>query len=273
MQWRLLLLDGIAITAVLQVAMAEQPAPEVVLVQPSADEVPANLLRLSVMFDTPLEGPVLPRMALTRADGQRLWEPFLQQELWSPDGKILTLLLDPGRVKSGLVAHEKWGSILSRGDEVVLTFDGRPVKRWHVGAVDANGPVASAWKLSQVRSGSRESLVVTLDGPIDGRDGDDLAVVGADDHLVDGHGQLRDGETTWIFSPDRPWKAGGYRLMVRGTLEDSAGNRLGGHFETPTNISQPNATDASVDFEVRASQADRPSDGYSLHRLDTRRSQ
>ena len=248
MRWRPLL-GGMALAAVLQVSRAGQPA-QVILVQPSAAQVPANLLRLSVVFAAPIEGAVLPRIALSHADGRAVQEPFLQQELWTPDGKVLTLLLHPGRVKTGLVAREQWGPIVSDGDDVVLSLDGRPIKRWHIGPVDANGPVASAWKLSRVRSGSRQPLIVTLDSPIDGRDVNYLAIVGADDRLIGGQPQLRDGETTWTFTPDAAWEAGEYRLLVRGTLEDSSGNRLGGHFETPVSSPQPPAADAAIAFKV-----------------------
>jgi hypothetical protein len=248
MRWRVL--GGMALAAVLQVSRAGQPAPQVVLVQPSAAQVPANLLRISVVFAAPIEGAVLTRIALSHADGRALQEPFLQQELWSPDGKVLTLLLHPGRVKTGLVAREQWGPIVSDGDDVVLSLDGRPIKLWHIGPVDANGPVASAWKLSRVRSGSRQPLVVTLDGPIDGRDVNYLAIVGAGDRLIGGQPQLRDGETTWTFMPDVAWEAGEYRLLVHGTLEDPSGNRLGGHFETPVSSPQPPAADAAIAFKV-----------------------
>ncbi|WP_426703044.1 hypothetical protein ACPPVV_08645 [Rhodanobacter sp. Col0626] len=246
-------LAGAALVAALQVAHAGQPDPQIVLVQPSATDVPANLLRMSIVFAAPIGGPVLPRIALSRADGGSLQQPFLQQELWSPDGRILTLLLNPGRVKTGLVAREKLGPILQPGEDVLLTLDGHPIKRWHVGAVDANGPVASAWQLSSVHGASRQPLVVRLDGPIDGRDADFIAVVDASDRLVGGHSALCHGETSWTFTPDAPWRAGHYRLAVRNTLEDPAGNRLGGHFETPIDTPPHPAGDAFVTFDVGAS--------------------
>lgn len=244
------LLGGAALVAVLQAAIAGEPEPNVVLVQPSAAVVPANLLRLSIVFGAPIDGPVLSRIALQRADGTLLQEAFLQQELWSPDGKILTLLLNPGRVKTGLIAREQWGPILHQGDDVILTLDGRSIKRWHVDPVDGNGPVSSAWKLASVRPATRQALVVTLDGPIDGREADYLSVVNADDHFVDGRATLRDGEATWTFTPEAAWKPGEYRIVVRGTLEDPAGNRLNGHFETPMSSAQPAATDSIIAFKV-----------------------
>ncbi|HEY4144331.1 hypothetical protein [Pinirhizobacter sp.] len=253
--WLRRLLAGAALAAMHQLAQAGQPDAEVVQVQPSATGVPANLLRLSIVFAAPVDGPVLARIALRRANGEPLQEPFLQQELWSPDGKILTLLLNPGRVKTGLIAREQWGPILHRGDEVILTLDGQPIKRWHVYPVDVNGPAPSAWTVASVRPGSRQPLVVTLKEPIDGREADYLAVVTADDRIMDGTARLRDGEATWTFTPNQVWNAGEYRIVVRGTLEDPAGNRLGGHFETPMNEPPKPATDATIVFTVGSKEA------------------
>jgi hypothetical protein len=244
------LLAATTLALVLSLARAGQPQPLVVRVQPSAGEVPANLLRFSIEFAAPVEGPVLPRIGLAHVGGMPLREPFLQQELWSPDGRILTVLLHPGRVKTGLIAHEKLGPILREGEDVVLIFDKLLLKRWHVGPEDADGPVASAWRLSPVRAASRQPLVVTLDAAIDGRDADELVVVDAHDRLVDGWAKLGDGETTWTFEPARSWQAGAYRLAVHATLEDPAGNRLNGHFETPMGTIRKQASDVFVDFHV-----------------------
>src|ERR1700732_3594639 len=78
---------------------AAPSTPRVVLVQPSGTHVPANLLRISIRFATGVEGPLLPRIILLRADGRKIREPFLEQELWSRDGNVLTILMHPGRVK------------------------------------------------------------------------------------------------------------------------------------------------------------------------------
>src|SRR5262245_42726873 len=158
-----------AVALALTLGAAHAGPLQTVRVRPSGAEVPANLLRISIEFAQPAEGAVLPRLALLRPDATALPEPFLQQELWSPDGTILTILLHPGRVKSGLIAHEELGPILTAGDAVTLALDGRPIKRWRVGQEDLTGPVATAWELAPVRAGSRQALNVTLDGPVDGR--------------------------------------------------------------------------------------------------------
>jgi hypothetical protein len=234
-------------------SQARQPTPRVVEVQPSAQEVPANLLRISIRFAAPVEGPLLSRLSLLRPDGKPIDEPFLQQELWSPNGKVLTIVMHPGRVKIGLNAREAMGPILATGDDVSLALDGRPIKRWSVGPADGIGPVASAWKLSDVRVESKEPLVVTLDAPIDGRDADYLAIADAHSRRVPGHAQLMNGETTWTFTPSAPWRAGTYQLVARSTLEDPAGNRLGSHFETSIDSRPEQPVDVSVPFTVSES--------------------
>ncbi len=247
------LVSATALAVALGASHAEQPMPRVVLVQPSGPEVPANLLRMSIGFAAPVEGPLLPRLALLRADGRQIQEPFLEQELWSPSGKILTVMMHPGRVKSGLNARDEKGPILSVGDDVALTLDGLPIKRWSVGPADEIGPVASAWKVSAARVESRQPFVVALDGPIDGRDADYLAIADARDRRVAGRAQLTNGENTWTFTPKLPWRPGAYKLVVRGTLEDPAGNRLGSRFETSIYSPPGPPVDAVVLFEVDSS--------------------
>jgi hypothetical protein len=229
---------------------AEAQTPRVVLVQPSGPEVPANLLRVSIRFDASVDSPLLPRLTLLRADGRPIEEPFLQQELWSPSGKVLTVLMHPGRVKSGLNARAEMGPILSEGDDVVLALDGVPIKRWSVGPTDQIGALASAWKVSAVRVESRQPLVVALDGPVDGQDADYLAIADARGRRVAGLAQLSNGENTWTFTPNAPWRAGTYKLVARGTLEDPAGNRLGSHFETSIDSPPGRPVDAVIGFAV-----------------------
>jgi hypothetical protein len=231
-------------------SIVERSRPGIILVQPSGSEVPANLLRISIRFENGLEGPALSRLTLSRADGSKIQEPFLEQELWSADGRVLTLLMHPGRVKTGLAARAEMGPILSSGDDVSLAFDGTPIKQWRVGATDEAGPVTSAWKLSAVHTESQQPLVVTFDGPIDGQNTNYLAIADASGHRVAGRARLTTGESSWTFTPDVPWRAGAYKLVVRGTLEDSAGNRMGSRFETSVDSPPIPAADAMIPFVV-----------------------
>lgn len=224
--------------------------PTVVAVQPSGSMVPANLLRFSIRFAGPVGDPVLPRLTLSRAPGDRIHGPFLEQELWSADGRVLTVLLHPGRVKRGLIAREERGPILVEGDDVALLLDGRPIQRWRVGPFDDRGPLPSAWTLLPVRVGTRHPLTVVLDAPIDALDVDYLAVADGSGRRVSGRARLSDGETRWRFTPDERWRDARYRLLVRGTLEDPSGNRPNSRFETAGPASQGPPLDTVLEFSA-----------------------
>ncbi|MBO9687042.1 MAG: hypothetical protein J7598_10540 [Mitsuaria chitosanitabida] len=232
-------------------APAMPSLPPVIAVRPSGPQVPANLLRISIRFATPPEGPVLRRLSLVDRDGARLPEPFLDQELWSPDGRTLTVLLHPGRVKTGLIAHEQLGGILAEGDTVGLRLDRGELRRWQVGARDERGPRPRAWRPSALQVGRRDALEVTLDAPIDALDVGYLAVIDAADRPVEGRAALNEGETVWRFTPDRVWPAGPFRLIVRATLEDPSGNRMDGTFEQPLDADASPAQDAVLTLQVR----------------------
>jgi hypothetical protein len=95
-----------------------------------------------------------------------------------------------------------------------------------------------------------QPLVVALDGPIDGRDAGYLAIADGGGRRVAGRARLTVGESAWTFIPKAPWRLGAYKLVVRGTLEDPAGNRLGSRFETSIYSPPGPAADAVVPFTV-----------------------
>lgn len=235
-------------TAVAAQAVAAQLVP--VAVQPSGPEVPANLLRISLVFAQPVGEQVLPRLELRQANGNVIDKPFLEQELWSPSGKILTVLLDPGRVKSGLIAHDTIGPVLHADELIVLMLDSQEIKRWKVGADDHDGPRPSNWNVGSVLAGTRKPLLVELDGSIDGRDVDYLAVADSNNRRVRGRARLEADEKRWTFTPDVPWTELGYSLAVFGNLEDPSGNRLNGHFESPGAAPEPASADVFIPLAI-----------------------
>ncbi len=94
-------------------------------IYPSADRLPQNLLRIYIQFNEPMaQGDAYRHIALTRSDGRKLEYPFLElaEELWDPSGRRLTLLLDPARVKQGLVPREEDGPVLEVGHSYHLSI-------------------------------------------------------------------------------------------------------------------------------------------------------
>jgi hypothetical protein len=219
-------------------------------VHPSGAVVPANLLRISIVFTEPVGDAVLSRLKMVGPDGYVIEKPFLEEELWSPSRRILTVLLHPGRVKSGLIAHETAGPVLRAEQSVVLQLDGAELKRWTVAEDDHDGPKPAAWRVGAVRVGTRQPLTVDLDGPIEARDVDYLAVADAANRRVRGSARLEPGERRWTFTPQRPWQATTYKLAVFGNLEDASGNRLGSHFESGGGAHTPQQSDVVIPLTV-----------------------
>ena len=103
-----------------------KPKAIVTEVYPTSDVLPENLLRFYVYFSRPMkrEG-ALESIRLVDSKGEVVSGAFLENNfsLWSPDGTRLTLLFDPGRVKTGLVAHERFGRALKAGSNYELVID------------------------------------------------------------------------------------------------------------------------------------------------------
>ena len=124
--------NAIATAGVAMVAVAATAQPTIVAVAPSGATVPERLLRISVIFSVPqFEGLAAPA-TLRRADGSVVAGALIDQQLWSPDRRTVTFLLDPARVKTDLIAHDEAGPILHSGELVELRVSGKMVHRWTV---------------------------------------------------------------------------------------------------------------------------------------------
>lgn len=228
-------------------AASSADIPPVIAVYPSGVTVPENLLRFSIRFAAPPAQPVLRQIALKNADGSIIDSPFLEQELWSPDGTLLTVLLHPGRVKTGLIAHDLLGRALVAGRPVQLLLGGHVIKSWQVGDEKSTAPDPTEWHVTPPKAGTSEPLRVLLEAPIDALAVNLIAVAGPDGIRVSGRATLDVGESTWLFVPDKHWAGGSYKLAIHPRLEDSSGNEVGEAFEQP---SQPLAPEVRHSIEI-----------------------
>ncbi|MEM8800971.1 MAG: hypothetical protein AAGA19_16515 [Pseudomonadota bacterium] len=222
---------------------------EAVDIFPTAQELPENLLRFYVYFPHPMaQQDILDHIVLIDATGQSVKGALLRNryDLWSPDRRRLTLLLDPGRVKTGLEAHEALGRALVPGQRYSLTIlgtaldargcalDHNAVYSFTVGPADLDPPAPGDWDLSVPNAESADPIVVDLGSPHDHLSlAYRLRVVGADGSVTPGAIALDDKESIWRFTPRDPWNAETYTLTVDPRLEDLAGNRPDGLFDRP----------------------------------------
>ena len=205
--------------------------PEIVAVAPSGPTVPAHLLRVSVTFATRQAEWQTDPAELLRSGRTVITGALLDQQLWSPDRRTVTLLLDPGRVKDGLIAHNEAGPVLQPGEVVALRISGVVVHSWTVTAGGCVVPDPASWTLVPPRSHSREPLQLGFPGALDALSRDRIAVADAEGNRISGSATFADDERRWSFVPAAPWPHGAMQIVVHPRLENPCGDEPGEPFE------------------------------------------
>jgi hypothetical protein len=237
---------GAVITTTIAVPRpAATTAGRVEQVYPSGDVLPANTLRLFVCFSVPMKrGETASHLRVLDESGKPLQGIFLpREELWDPANRRLTLTFDPGRIKRGLVANSRMGTPIAEGEHYTLVIDrewpdarGVPLaaefrKAFRGGPPLRTPPDPRAWPIATPRAGSSDPLTVTFAQPMNIALLQRMIHVESDAGPVVGAMAIDRQETVWRFTPGTPWRAGSYRLVVDGGIEDVAGNRPGLPFD------------------------------------------
>ena len=210
------------------------------------------MLRFYIYFSAPMGlDDILPAIDLLDADGQVVEGVFLpnRYDLWSADRTRLTLLFDPGRVKTGLAANHAFGRALVAGETYHLDISPRaedmqgcPLASGHrvtfeATEADVLSPSPANWTIVTPSVGTREPLIILLDGPVDHLSlAYRLRVISPDGATVAGRIDLDEAETQWRFTPRAEWPAATYHVAVDPQLEDLAGNRPGVLFDQPADV-------------------------------------
>ena len=216
-------------------------------VYPTRDRLPENLLKFYLHFSGPMSrGMAYDHIHLRDQAGKDVAFAFVEVagELWDPRLVRLTLLFDPGRLKTGLKPREEFGPILRQGGTYTLVVDrgwldaqGNPLaadfrKRFQVGPPDDRQPDPADWRVQVPRAGTRLPLAITFPEPLDhAMLGRVLSVHDLQGQPVPGTVAIASEEMLWRFTPDGPWQAGSYNVRVDKELEDLTGNSVGRPFE------------------------------------------
>ncbi len=190
-------------------------------------------------------GEAWDRIRLVDAGGKPLDLPFLEldQELWDPEQRRLTVLFDPGRIKRGVKPRDESGTALERGKEYALVIDsawhdanGQPlesghIKQFSVVAEDRVPLDLATWTIDKPGAGTREPLRVRLPEPADHALLERMISVELDGRRLIGKATGEQEDRVWSFVSDVPWTPGEYSLAVNTALEDLAGNRVGRAFD------------------------------------------
>lgn len=215
--------------------------PDVVEIYPSADTLPANLLKMYIKFSKPMrEGQAKDYMYVLK-NKKEIPSTFLNMdpELWNKDRTILTVWLDPGRIKRDLQPNQKLGPPLEKGNRYNIHVnqgwedeDGLLLRAgFHLDFIaddrDEQSPDPAKWTIHSSIARTTLPLMIEFHESLD------YYVLINSIRLLDFMGkpvkakmEVMPGETMIGFMPMTPWASGYYTLEVHPRLEDVAGNNL-----------------------------------------------
>jgi hypothetical protein len=229
---------------------------------PATSLVPANTLKLYFDFSEPMEqGVFLKHLTLQRRNGEEVAGAFRETELWSPDGKRLTVMLHPGRQKAGVNLNVDEGPVLVAGERYQLVVSGqwRSTQGVSLGkegvfvlepiAADHEQPDPVRWQVHAPKAGTRDPLVVITDELFEPqiflRALNVIETPGkAEAKVID----LKRIE--WLFRPEKPWKPGEHEITIDPELEDMAGNTTQKPFEVDLTTRKPEPRAGKIRFDA-----------------------
>jgi hypothetical protein len=236
------LVEGVPAALLVRPQPVAPATTEVLGIVPTATEVPRNLLRFYVWFSAPMsEGYAARNVRLVDDAGDAVLGALLptEHELWDAARRRLTVLLDPARIKRGLLTHRQIDYPLRYGASFLLVVDdgfrdarGRPLRagaerHYRVGGEERRRIEPDLWVLTIPSSHTVEPLDVVFERPLDhGLLARCLRVVAPDGRRVDGTPQVGREGRSWRLVPREAWAPEGHRLVVDPVLEDLAGNSL-----------------------------------------------
>src|SRR5262249_2643255 len=156
---------------------------------------------------------------------------MLNEELWSPDGRRLTVLMEPGRIKRGMASdlmHEP-ALVPGRSYRLEVATGGQVFFKVFGVLPPAMEPLLETqWHLSRPPAGSRQPLEVAFDRVMDNAImADEVQVQGPDGVRLAGSQAMTDDSRRLVFRPVNRWEEADYRLVLSRRFEDVCGNRLG----------------------------------------------
>jgi len=151
----------------------------------------------------------------------------LSQELWSLDGRRLTVLMEPGRIKRGLGADP--ALVVGRVYSLVVAALGQTARHtFRVGDPVLEAVNEIYWRPVCPTVGSLDPAIVHFDRVMDAAlCEDEIGVMTSSGEVVQTRVSLALDGTAAQIIPSHPWRAGKHHLVVSERLEDVCGNRLG----------------------------------------------
>ena len=168
----------------------------------------------------------------------------LESELWNKERTLLTLWLDPGRIKRDLQPNIKSGQPLQATNHYTLLIkqdwpsaDGKRMasshqKNLYVSTQDTISPDPAYWTIVSPKVKTMQPLLIHLHEPLDySLLKNAFRVTDNNGNIVEGSFETTAEETILSFTPATVWAKGNYTIKIEPRLEDLAGNNLNRLFD------------------------------------------
>ncbi|GAA4278685.1 hypothetical protein [Aquimarina mytili] len=219
---------------------------EVSTIYPTADTLPENLLRAYIEFSQPMKTTNnLEHIKLINSKGEEIKGAIFNNayELWDTSQKRLTIIFDPARVKTDLVANKNLGRALQPGEQFSIKIDSLQdiygqklqqtyIKTFNVVNQDTISPNVNDWTFELPKSNTKKPLQIQFKAAIDRMSlFSRIGLIDKDEKPIKGKIEIKNNEKGWYFVPESKWKTGEYQIIVNSRLEDPSGNNLNGLFD------------------------------------------
>lgn len=214
-----------------------------VAIYPSADTIPFNILFFHVRFSSPMSEDITAYQHVNIRDenGKLIERTWRQRSFWLDSGRVLVLMIHPGRVKSGI---HYTGPVFAEGKkftvEVLKTLKdahGNELKdnvekNYWISHEDREIPAIVSTTQS-VDAQSRQPVLVRFS------EGMDYACLTEGVTVTDAKGnkirilirQHHNLDNIAEIVPVNPWKKGSYKIVFESMVTDFASNHLNRPFE------------------------------------------
>ena len=250
----------------IEIQAATTTAPRVVAVYPVLDTLPENLLKFYILFSKPMqEGDELKHIHLIKDGRDTLPFIFLDLGLWNNERTMLTLWLDPGRIKRELQPNKLLGPPLVKGSHYQLLIEKdwqdaegillkeNQAKNFFTSSRDSVSPDEKKWAINTPKAGTKEQLVIKFNESLDHVLAErTISITDANGNEVKGNLKVNDNGDILYFSPDSEWQRGDHSLQIESRLEDLAGNNMDRLFDVDlAQKKEPRKNIHSRKFEIR----------------------
>lgn len=229
-----------------------QNQPEVVNIFPTSDTLPVNIIRFYVEFSKPMqEMGIYNHIHITNEKGNKLDKVFYEHgvEFWNADRTKVTLIIDPARVKQGLIAFNQLGRHFEENqtyhlvvDSLLLDFNNQSLKSskkktFVTSKEDFKTPDPKNWKIGNVKPSTSEPLIIIFDDKTDHISALESMIIIQNQEKINGRWKMIN-DTTVQFTPDKKWNSGVYTIKVHSSFEDLVANSIYEIFDHKVGLSK-----------------------------------